>query len=551
MKSKLILPIIIFLATILRVIDLSFLPISLFGDEVDVGYHAWSLATTAKDYAGNFLPTYIKSLSESRAPLLMYVTAPFVGILGPSTFSVRLPSALLGILGVFLTYLVTRKLTKNQSLNIISALILAITPWHIHYSRAAFESTLLLDLILGAVYFYLDKKLAISSILFVLTLYTYSTAMVFTPLLVLGLLLFFPQKEKLSGVLPKLIPAAIILLPLFFQIFFGEASGRFSRISVWSDTKIVDQVVTKRIAPWVGNTKVDSIFINKYTFTFYQFIQNYTQTFNKDFLFVNGDQYFRHSSGMSGEFLLPLLPLFLLGLATLIRRLNQEDKLMLYWLLFSPIPSSLTQSGGNHATRLFIMIPALVYIISLGIEAGAALLKKLPFKIIIISAYTLAIAFSFGIYWYNYSNHYRFESAKFWHYGFEEIFSDTATIYPKAKRVFINNTYEPSLLRFAFYTKLPPKDFQNMFYTDDPSSFKSEYFSGFMFGDKYFFGQVKDQDSLEKLLEPGDVYLAVQGIEVPGDWDWRVSPPSWVRVLSWTTNEKNQPLFYLITKKTN
>ena len=59
MKNKLII-LILGLALFLRLYQLGSLPISLFGDEIDAGYQAWSLATTLRDYRGHFLPTYIQ-----------------------------------------------------------------------------------------------------------------------------------------------------------------------------------------------------------------------------------------------------------------------------------------------------------------------------------------------------------------------------------------------------------------------------------------------------------------------------------------------------------
>src|SRR3989304_7656015 len=134
MKTKLPIIIVLLIPLSLRLYQLGSLPTSLFGDEVDVGYHAWSLATTLRDYRGNFLPTYIQSLSEARAPLLMYLTAPFVGLFGPSNFSVRLPSALMGVASLYLVYLVTnllfckKKLALGQldlDVGLVAALVLA------------------------------------------------------------------------------------------------------------------------------------------------------------------------------------------------------------------------------------------------------------------------------------------------------------------------------------------------------------------------------------------------------------------------------------------
>ena len=538
------------LASILRLFDLSHLPISLFGDEVDVGYHAWSLITTGRDYLGNFLPSYIQSLAESRAPLLMYVTAPIVGLLGPSTFSVRLPAALLGILGVYLLYLVTKKLfSESKLIPLLSALVLAITPWHIHYSRAAFESTLLLDLLLLGTYLFLTERLGLSLITFALTFYTYSTANIFTPLLIILLYSIYKPKINLKKDFPRLIPSALLMLPIAYQILFGQAAGRFTGISIFNDQKTVDSVIISRTDPWVTNRGLDRVFTNKYEAIFRSFFHNYTGAFNKDFLFVSGDPYFRHSVGRVGELLWPFTPFFLIGLAAIIRNFDKTGKLILYWLLLSPIPSSLTQGGATHATRLFIMIPPLCILSAVGLERFIYFLKKSKLKRPLLAILSLIILFSLGFYWNRYSNHYRYESAKYWHYGYEDIFTKLSKYTPSSGKVYINNTYEPSLIRFAFYTKLHPTDFQSMFTTDNQDSYKSDLFNGFRFGNNVYFGQTKDIESLRALLSPGDIYLAVQGIEVPGDWDWSVTAPEGLVVLEKTLDVFGNPLFYLVTAK--
>ena len=74
----------------------------------------------------------------------------------------------------------------------ISATVLSLMPWHFHYSRAAFEVTLLISLILAGTYFFYlfvrylkNKFLYLSIIFFGLSFYTYNTANIFVPLLVI------------------------------------------------------------------------------------------------------------------------------------------------------------------------------------------------------------------------------------------------------------------------------------------------------------------------------------------------------------------------------
>lgn len=561
-KTKIALILILVVAAFLRLFQLAILPISLFNDEIDVGYHAWSLITTGRDYMGHLLPTYIQSLVEWRAPLLMYITAPFVGILGPTTLAVRLPAALLGISNIYLVYLLAKHLFPNSKkfgifhltfgIPEIASLFMAITPWHIHYSRAAFEVTLLLSLILSGVYLFLRQKYFFSLIPFTLTFYTYSTANIFTPLLLLGLLLIYRPNLNLKSNWSKLIAPLIITTPLVFYLFNGQATARFSGISIFSDFKTTESIILQRIEPW-ANSPFEKVFNNKLIAFPKVFITQYLQAFSPQFLFVSGDPEYRHSVNKHGEMLLMALPFFIFGLIYLIKNLKEKSvKLLLSWLLLSPIPSALTQGGGFHATRLFIMLPPLMVICALGFWHLLDMLKPQITKYVLLACLLLAI-FNISSYWYYYSSHYRFLSARSWHYGFEQILTDLKNYQEQANIIYLNNNYEPILLKYAFYTKLPPRIFQQF----KPSKFESTHFNGQKITDKLYIGEINNYDSksglfkpgveyLKQLLKPNDIYLAVQRREIDGDWDWSKTPPASFKSLSVTRDVYGNNLFYLI-----
>ena len=534
------------IAAFFRLINLSSLPISLFGDEIDVGYQAWSLITTGRDYMGQLLPTYIHSLSEWRAPLLMYLTAPFVGILGPTTFAVRLPVALLGVASVYLLYLLVKHLSKNTTLALISALVLALTPWHIHYSRASFEVVPLIFLLLYGTYLFVKEKYFVSLIPFVFTFYTYSTANIFTPLFVLGLLIIYRPKLNLKKNWTRLILPAILVLPMVYNVLFGQAAGRFGLVSVFNDQKIIDQLIIKRTDPWIKTSFVETIFHNKYFAYATAIGSNYMTSLSPQFLFLKGDPFFRHSISEQGELLWIFLPFFFYGLFTLLKNISEkQNKLILLWLFLSPLPSSLTQGGGDHATRLFLMVPPLVLVTTMGFWE---FISKIKFNKLFILIIGLLFILSFANYFHQYSVHYKFDSARFWQYGYESIFTQLKSAQVGAKNIYINNTYEPSLLKFAFYTKLSPAEFQKDFLGDQPESYDIGIFRGFRFGDNYFFGQVGNLDDLDKLLQPGDIYLAAQLKEIPGDWDWSTTAPFGLKTIGFTRDLLNQPLFTIVKR---
>lgn len=542
--------IVIAVGAFFRLESLTHLPIALFGDEIDVGYQAWSLITTGRDYMGHLLPTYIQSLAEWRAPLLMYLTAPFVGILGPTDLAIRLPVALAGIASIYLVYLLSKSLFSSaphtKHLALLSAFLLALTPWHIHYSRAAFEVVPLVFLILLGTYLFLRGKYFASLVPFILTFYTYSTAMVFIPLFLLGLLFIEKPMLRLKKNWTRLVLPIILVVPVIYNVFFGAAGNRFNLVSIFEDPKIIETVILQRTDPWVSKSLVEVIFHNKYHAILMTFVNNYLTAFSPQFLFISGDPFFRHSISMVGELLIVTFPLLLAGLFFIFKNLSQkESKVLLLWLLLAPIPGSLTSSGGTHATRLFLMVPPLILITSLGCIYLLNFVSKKLFKPTVIIS-LLLIIFSFAIYYHRYSAHYRYESASLWGYGFKNIFTDLKPLTLKYDKVYINNVFQPSLLLFLFYTQYPPKDFQKNFVTDKVDTYQTPAFHGFIFADKYFFGESPNLDQLKTLLTDKDLYLAVQGREGQGDWDWSKNPLENTKVLATQKDIFGLPLFYIL-----
>ena len=118
-KNLFCLVIILVVATILRVYQLDRVPPSLFGDELDVGYQAYSLLKTGQDLRGHTLPVLIQSLSEYRAPLFIYSDIPFIALFGLNEWGVRLAAVFWGVLGVLGVYLLANGMF-NQRIALLS-----------------------------------------------------------------------------------------------------------------------------------------------------------------------------------------------------------------------------------------------------------------------------------------------------------------------------------------------------------------------------------------------------------------------------------------------
>src|SRR5690606_11894421 len=106
------------------------------------------------DENGQLFPLVFKSFGDYKPGLYIYLAMPFIFLGGLTEAMVRLPSALAGTLAVFLVYVALRLVRnelpfaflKNYS-PVFAALSLALNPWHIFFSRGAWESNLSLTLV--------------------------------------------------------------------------------------------------------------------------------------------------------------------------------------------------------------------------------------------------------------------------------------------------------------------------------------------------------------------------------------------------------------------
>src|SRR3990167_9682210 len=202
MRKYFFIALILMLAIFLRFFSISTNPPSLTWDEAAWGYNAYSLGTDGRDEFGKFLPlTYIESFGDYKPPLYAYLAVIPVRIFGLNEFATRFPSAFFGVLTVLITYFLTKRIFWNsrsrETYALLSALFLAISPWYILLSRAAFEANVANFFIVFGVFAFLEgvlnKKwlLVLSAISFALSFYTFNTARVVSPIMVILLAIIF------------------------------------------------------------------------------------------------------------------------------------------------------------------------------------------------------------------------------------------------------------------------------------------------------------------------------------------------------------------------
>src|SRR6266404_5246517 len=119
---------IIVLAFVLRFYHLNSYP-ALNADEASIGYDAYSLIQTGHDQHGNAWPIDFQSFNDYKPGLYVYIVLPFVKILGLNEWSVRIPNAFIGVVSVYIIYLLAKELfgKEKELFALLAALFLAIS----------------------------------------------------------------------------------------------------------------------------------------------------------------------------------------------------------------------------------------------------------------------------------------------------------------------------------------------------------------------------------------------------------------------------------------
>jgi 4-amino-4-deoxy-L-arabinose transferase-like glycosyltransferase len=469
-KNLILLLFIVFLASFLRLYALDKIPASLNPDEVSLGYTSFSLLKTGADEHGRFLPLALESFGDWKLPVYSYIGMIPIALFGLNDFSTRLTSALAGILAVVLFYFISKRLFKKEKLALISSLFFAISPWSIYFSRAAYEVNLATTFFLAGFLLFLEflekeknrnKWLFLSIIFFSITLFTYNSFIIFSPIFVLGLLIIY--KEKINPNRSFLFSIFLLVFFLSISIFYSifVSTNKTSTLLVFNDKNTIYQrVEALRADNYIGQLKpLEQIIYNRFTGGLYQFGQNYLVAFSPTFLFDKGGEKLVDNLGYFGNlYLIDALFIFL-GLSGMFLQKEKSLKLILLWLILSPIPSALTKNP-QSSTRLFLLMPVLVILSSYGFYQTFVYLKKrnllnyiLKILVVIILTYNVLLFMD------GYFVHLNAQRVIFWKYGYKQAV-ELSQKYPRYNIV-MRGPENFVYIYFLFYNQYDPNKFRS------------------------------------------------------------------------------------------
>lgn len=473
-SSRYILGAIIFLAIILRFYQLGTNPPSLDWDEASIGYNAYSILHTARDEYGNFLPLSFRSFDDYKPPVYIYLTVPSVAIFGLTEFAVRFPAAVTGVLLVIVVYFFVKELLifwdkkVSESIALLASFFLCISPWHLQFSRAAFEGNVGLFFLILSLLMFLKalkkpKFYIPYSIFFILSMYTYHSFRLVNPIILLVLPVLFykqllPQKKV---VLVVLIAIVSFTAPIYLSFLAPQGTGaRLSMVTVFSDPALLKLSADKEIIATQQHDLFSKIIYNRRFIFIPQMIKGYFDHFSFDFLFLKGDGGVQHHAYKVGMLYLWDFPFILLGIYFLFKKFDRRIFLLLLIFLLGPLPASIT-SGTPHPVRAIAMIPAFQIFAAVGFVAFFMYFKnkKMIGKIVLLGI-SILLLINISFYLYSYYVLTPVEYGYFWQYGNKQ-----AILYAKENEksydhIIMSYEYDQPYIYYLFYNKINPAWYQ-------------------------------------------------------------------------------------------
>lgn len=354
-----------------RLYNLQSTPPGLYPDEAMVGneaINAWNTKTFAVFYPYN----------NGEEGLYADIASVPIHYFGNTAFSLRLVSAIAGILTVLGVYFLARVMFDSWELAAMAAFFLATGFWHVNFSRIGFRAILApMFAVWGFYELYKGFETnriwhwAVSGVLFGLGLYTYIAfrALPLAIVMVLAAYWFgirsafshgkyeFARHQLLGGIAAMIGVAIVVTLPIaiYFAGHPADFFGRTSEISVFSTPNPLRTVA-------VNTIKTLGMF------------------------FAVGDFNWRHNISGAPILFWPVAALFAAGLLHTIWRLFHSWRtrghpgvvqvLLLSWFFVGLLPEIFSSEGIPHALRAIIVAPAVAIMAAVGLNWLYVWLRK-------------------------------------------------------------------------------------------------------------------------------------------------------------------------------
>lgn len=474
----------------LRLIGFGVIPVSLYWDEMAVWNDALSIAQTGKDLFERswWQPIFI-SYGDYKLPVFIWLVTLSSFLTKNELIAVRLPSLLAGISMIPAMFFLSNSLViqaKKQlsPLAFVSAFVMAVLPWSLHFSKVGYEGHLGAAFLLWSLVCFFRASegrrsswlFGLSAFLGTLSVYSYFSVRFVWPVVIVAASVLFwkrfqPYWKQIACVLVFWV---ITLIPMYTADFYKESNAyRLSAANILSNPNRVHEVNLYRER--AGNTLISRVVYNSETFLVRDLALQYLQYLHPDFLFLTGDPNMRHGTAQNGILWLSFLPLVLAGFIYLLR-----EKLIIFvwlgiWWIVAILPAAVPLDV-PHALRSLNALPVWVLIVSFGVmyfnewlqsEKGNRMMKSL--LVVVFSGLLLLEVIRYQVI---FLTTYRVFSADEWQDGYTELARYTESIRDTYVFVYVDRFddrfflyYQPhSGMSYSEIQKLPSEGFKRDIY---------------------------------------------------------------------------------------
>jgi len=342
------------LGAFLRLVTLTAAPPALHFDEAVYGLMAREIGP------GNW-PVYFSAYT-GREPLYMYIMAGIFALLESSDWTLRLTSALIGIVTIPLAYLLFTRL-YGQRIGLLTATLTAISYWHLSVSRAGYPNVLIPPVECLTAYYLLTGyragsrwRMALGGAFIGLVLWTYLAARLWPVTVALWALytLIIEPRHTLSrwqGWVLAVLACLAVFAPLgaHFYLHPEDFLERAGQVLVFTQTPPaqIPALLGRNLLATLGG------------------------------LVVQGDP--RTTFNLPGRptFMLWMAPFLFWGLARALRHWRRTELVLLpIWLLGMCLPAILTDDAMPQSQRMSGIMPAVFALVALGLDEAWRLLER-------------------------------------------------------------------------------------------------------------------------------------------------------------------------------
>jgi 4-amino-4-deoxy-L-arabinose transferase-like glycosyltransferase len=350
--------------------DLARAPVYLHHDEVIYALNAHSILSTGRDLTGLRFPLFFHTFAWV-PPIAIYARVLTFMVAPVTEFTIRFPGVIFFALDVSLTYLLARRLFRQDGLAVLAAVLAMLTPAHVIHARLATDHIChvpLFILFVLATIDYVERRRLVSlgaaTFCLGLGVYGYIGAMTLAPVylaLVGGLLLFALEIRTLRPYLIAGTGFAVALLPFAIWLLVHPE-------------QLADQLRSYGVSGGGSGARMGTAVASTLTLR----LDAYYNFFDPALLFFQGDQSLIDSTREVGVFLLPVavfLPVGVYRILTHHRTL--PDQFVLIGLLVAPMGALIV--GESKASRALVMVPLAALVCARGVEAllaGRSVLRR-------------------------------------------------------------------------------------------------------------------------------------------------------------------------------